>query len=154
LYALVVEISDGLLTVYLMRPVYLAIAGYLIGFFGQQRAHFEQQLRQLETQAERETIARSLHDGYLQALAAVNLRLEGCRDMLIGNELEPALAEIKEIQLGVTREYDEVRECVRSLAGADQSAIGVDHTDLNALPRSGSVYRSRRSCRAYHADCS
>jgi signal transduction histidine kinase len=25
-----------------------------------------------------------------------------------------------------------VRECVRSLAGADQSAIGVDHTDLNA----------------------
>jgi signal transduction histidine kinase len=132
LYALVVEISDGLLTVYLMRPVYLAIAGYLIGFFGQQRAHFEQQLRQLETQAERETIARSLHDGYLQALAAVNLRLEGCRDMLIGNELEPALAEIKEIQPGVTREYDEVRECVRSLAGADQSAIGVDHTDLNA----------------------
>jgi signal transduction histidine kinase len=112
LYALVVEISDGLLTVYLMRPVYLAIAGYLIGFFGQQRAHFEQQLRQLETQAERETIARSLHDGYLQALAAVNLRLEGCRDMLIGNELEPALAEIKEIQPGVAREYDEVRECV------------------------------------------
>jgi hypothetical protein len=102
----------------------------------------------------RETIARSLHDGYLQALAAVNLRLEGCRDMLIGNELEPALAEIKEIQPGVTREYDEVQECVRSLAGADQSAIGVDHTDLNALPRSGSVYRSRRSCRAYHADCS
>jgi signal transduction histidine kinase len=132
LYALVVEISDRLQTVYLMRPVYLALAGYLIGFFGQQRADFEQRLRQLETQTEREAIARSLHDGYLQALAAVNLRLESCRDMLISKELGAALAEIKEIQLGVNREYDEAREFVRSLAWAAQSATGVDHTDSNA----------------------
>jgi signal transduction histidine kinase len=132
LYALVVEISDGLLTVYLMRPVYLAIAGYLIGFFGQQRVHFEQRLRHLETQAEREAIARSLHDGYLQALTAVGLRLESCRDMLISEELEAALEEIKEIQLGVSREYDEVREYVRSLAWSDQSATGRHHTDFNA----------------------
>jgi signal transduction histidine kinase len=132
LYALVVEISDGLLTVYSMRPVYLAIAGYLIGFFGQQRAHFERRLRQLETQGEREAIARSLHDGYLQALAAVNLRLESCRDMLISKELEAAFAEIKEIQLGVSCEYDEVREYVRSLAWTPQSVTGLDHPDLNA----------------------
>jgi signal transduction histidine kinase len=115
-----------------MRPVYLAIAGYLIGFFGQQRAHFEQRLRQLETQTEREAIARSLHDGYLQALAAVSLRLESCRDMLISKELGAALAEIQELQLGVSREYDEVREYLRSLAWADQSAAVVDYTDSNA----------------------
>ena len=62
-----------------MRAVYLAIAGYLIGFFSQQRALFEAEVRELETRAERQSIARSLHDGYVQALAGVNLRLETCR---------------------------------------------------------------------------
>jgi signal transduction histidine kinase len=132
LYALAVEVSNRLLTVYLMRPVYLAIAGYLIGFFGQQRAQFERRLRQLETQAEREAIARSLHDGYLQALAGMSLRLESCRDMVSSKELEAALAEIKEIQLGVSREYDEVREYVRSLAWTNESATGLEHMDSNA----------------------
>jgi hypothetical protein len=32
-----------------MRPVYLAITGYLIGFLGQQRINFEARVRELET---------------------------------------------------------------------------------------------------------
>lgn len=130
LYALVVEISDKLVSIYLMRAVYLAIAGYLIGFFGQQRVDFERRLRELETEAEREAIARSLHDGYLQALAGVSLRLESCRDMLLSNEPVAALAEIKEIQLGVSREYDEVREYVRSLVSEERPVAGVSRIDL------------------------
>jgi hypothetical protein len=86
LYALVVEISNGLLSVYLMRAVCLAIAGYLIGFFGQQRVNFEQRLRELEAEAQREAFALSLHDGYLQALVGVSLRLECCRDMMLSDE--------------------------------------------------------------------
>ncbi len=131
LYVLVVEISDGFPSVYSMRAVYLAIAGYLIGFFGQQRVHFERRLRELETEAEREAIARSLHDGYLQALAGISLRLESCRDMLASNEPAAALAEIKEIQLGVSREYDEVRDYVRSLASTERPATGVTRMELN-----------------------
>ena len=152
LYALVVEISNGLLSVYLMRAVYLAIAGYLIGFFGQQRVHFERRVRELETEAEREAIARSLHDGYLQALAGVSLRLESCRDMLLSNEPAAALAEIKEIQLGVSREYDEVRVYVRSLAGAELPA-SVSRGLEYPVPCSSRICRSRRSCRAHHANC-
>src|ERR1700730_14672746 len=76
LYTTVVEISNGLMNIYPMRAVYLAIAGYLIGFFGQQRANFETRLRELETVAEREATARSLHDGFIQALAGTSLRLE------------------------------------------------------------------------------
>jgi signal transduction histidine kinase len=102
-----------------MRAVYLAIAGYLIGFFGQQRVDFEAQLRELEAGRERESIARYLHDGYIQSLGAVTLRLESCRDMLAGNEIEDALCEIQEIQVEVTNEYDEVRDYVRSLAGLE-----------------------------------
>jgi signal transduction histidine kinase len=130
-YALVVELSDGLLSVYPMRAVYLAIAGYLIGFFGQQRAHFEGRLRELETEAEREAIARSLHDGYLQALAGISLRLESCRDMLLSHEPAAALSEIKEIQLGVTREYDEVREYVHSLASTERSSTETGPSSVN-----------------------
>jgi signal transduction histidine kinase len=72
-----------------------------------------------------------LHDGYMQALAAISLRLESCRDMLISNESASALAEIKEIQLGVSREYDEVREYVRSLASAERPESRISRMDLN-----------------------
>ena len=119
LYVLVVAMSDGLMNIYTMRAAYLAIAGYLIGFFGQQRVNFETQLRRLQGEAEREAIARSLHDGYIQALAGISLRLESCRDMLASDQPDEAIAEIKEIQVGVTREYDEVRQYVRTLAGTD-----------------------------------
>jgi signal transduction histidine kinase len=75
LYLLVIVLTQGVTSVYVMRAVYLAIAGYLIGFFSQQRALFEAHVHELETRAERHSIARSLHDGYVQALAGVNLRL-------------------------------------------------------------------------------
>jgi signal transduction histidine kinase len=110
LYILVIAFSNGLTSDYLMRAVYLAMAGFVIGFFGQQRANFETRLRALEAAAEREAIARSLHDGYIQALAGISLRLESCRDMLTSHQPAEALTEIKEIQTVVDRQYDEVRE--------------------------------------------
>lgn len=119
LYILVIAFSNGLTSDYLMRAAYLAMAGFVIGFFALQRASFETRLRALEAGAEREAIARSLHDGYIQALAGISLRLESCRDMLTSHQPAEALTEIKEIQTVVDRQYDEVREFVRSLAHAD-----------------------------------
>ncbi len=119
LYLLVIAFSDGMNNAYMMRAVYLAIAGYVIGFFGQQRAAFEAQARELETRAERHLIARSLHDGYVQALAGVNLRLETCRQLLARNQQQDALVQLTELQAGVEREYDEVRIYIRSLAGVE-----------------------------------
>lgn len=101
---------------HLMRAGYFAIAGYLIIFFGQQRANFENRLRDLEMAADHQNIARSLHDGYIQSLAGVNLRLESCRDMLMSDQTKEALAEITELQRRIDREYDEIRAYVRSLA--------------------------------------
>ena len=51
--------------------------------FGQLRTKFESRLRELETVEERQNIARSLHDGYVQALAGVTLRLGTCRELLL-----------------------------------------------------------------------
>jgi signal transduction histidine kinase len=119
LYLLIIALSDRMTSAYAMRAVYLAIAGYLIGFVGRQRAIFEAQLRDVESRAQRLSISRSLHDGYIQALAGVNPRLETCRELLVRNRSEEALAGLQELQLGVAREYDEVRAYIRSLAGID-----------------------------------
>ena len=63
-------------------------------------------MRELETRAERHSIARSLHDGYVQALAGVNMRLHSCRELIRRGKPEDALAELTDLQTGVAREYD------------------------------------------------
>ncbi len=113
--------ADGSKRLYAMRAAYLTITGYLIGFIGQQRAKFESRIRELETGAERHRIARSLHDGYVQALAGVVLRLETCRELLARERRTEAALHLKELQTGVSREFDQVRAYVRSLANLDQT---------------------------------
>jgi signal transduction histidine kinase len=103
-----------------MRPAYLAITGCVIGFLGQQRALFEVRVRELETLAEREEIARALHDGYVQVLAGLNLRLEGLRELLQRGRTSEVLDEVRELQIGITREYDEVRAYIHSLVNLDR----------------------------------
>lgn len=105
-----------------MRPVYLAITGYLFSFLGQQRLDFETRLGLIQTTAQRHAIARSLHDGYVQALASVNLRLKTCRALLARGDSASALREIQELESGVGREYDDVRAYVRSLADHPEPA--------------------------------
>ncbi|HEY1851679.1 MAG TPA: histidine kinase [Candidatus Binataceae bacterium] len=121
LYLLVILLSERISDAYVMRAAYLAIAGYLIGFVGQQRADFEERVRELETRAERHSIARSLHDGYVQALAGVNMRLQTCRELIRRRQPEDALAELVALQAGVAREYDQVRAYIRELAGVEEA---------------------------------
>jgi signal transduction histidine kinase len=110
---------------YLMRPAYLAIAGYLIAFLGQRRVNFEARVRELELTSERERIARSLHDGYVQALASMNLKLAACRELLLKDRSNEALERVTELRQGVAREYDEVRSYLRTLVNLDQHS-GLD----------------------------
>jgi signal transduction histidine kinase len=100
---------------YIMRPAYLGITGYLVGYLGERRLAVETRLRELEAAAQRERIARSLHDEYVQALAAVNVRLETCRGLLGRGQGDKALAELTELQAGVNREHDDLRAYIRSL---------------------------------------
>jgi two-component system NarL family sensor kinase len=107
---------------YLMRSAYLGITGYLVGFIGAQRARFEARLLHFEAAAERHEIARALHDGYVQALAGVNLRLETCRELLQTGRPDEVMKQLTELQQGVTREYDSVRSYVRSLVDIEHVA--------------------------------
>ena len=116
-YFLLLEV---LVPEYRMRSAYLAIIGYMIGFIGAQRARFQTRVRDLETAAERHAIARTLHDGYLQVLAGVNLRLETCRALMAAGRADEAVAKIADVQKGLAREYDAVHAFVRSLAQVEQ----------------------------------
>ncbi|HEY2385983.1 MAG TPA: histidine kinase [Candidatus Binatia bacterium] len=100
---------------YVMRAAYLGMTGYLVGYLGQHRLNQEERLRTLEASSQRERIARSLHDGYAQALAGVNLRLESCRQLLQRGRAEEVLHELAELQAGVNREHDEIRDYIHSL---------------------------------------
>ncbi len=122
-YLLTIEFGHGSQkSLYLMRPAYLAIIGYLIAFLGEQRVNFETRIRDLELAAERERIALCLHDGYVQELAAFNLRLAACRELLVRQRWSEALEQVTELRRGVAREYDEVRSYLRTLVNLDQQA--------------------------------
>ncbi len=114
---------------YLTRTVYLAITGYLAGFLGQQRRNLDTSLRDL---------TRTLHDGYAQALAGVNLRVETCRQLLRRGRADDAFTELTELQVGVNREYDALRAVVRSLRGLEVTpspAISGDPTRFSVSAR-------------------
>ena len=133
LYLAVISAADQLSGAYVMRAVYLAIAGYLIGFFAQQRANYEDRVRELRG-ASRAALRGLLHDSYVQSLAGVNLRLESCRELLRRGRPDDAARELTELQVGVKRQFDEVREYVRSLAGVDSNSTH-DVADISADPK-------------------
>lgn len=120
LYLCLIVVSDpGSMNLYIMRPAYLAITGYLVGYLGQQRLELQDELRQHEAAEERHRIARELHDGFVQALAGINLRVEGCRRSLQSGDVETALEDLGDLRQSVAREYDELRSYMRVLAGVE-----------------------------------
>jgi signal transduction histidine kinase len=124
LYALSIRfLHENAGHLYVMRPAYLGIIGCIAGFFGQERLSLEARARDLETAAQRRNIARSLHDGHVQALAGANLRLEACRELLRRGRVDEALEELSGLQASVTREYDGVRTYIRSLAEVALAAV-------------------------------
>lgn len=126
--SLIVISTPGLLNFYIMRPVYLAIVGYLVAYLGQQRLNLEAETRALAAADQRNRIARDLHDGWAQAFAGVNLRIETCRELLRRGRIEDATAQLRDLQHSVNREYDDLRGYMRSLAGLESAATSRECT--------------------------
>ena len=120
-FALIVSTAPPEQDLYLeMRAAYIAITGFLVGYFGEQRLKQDALIRSLEAGAQREQIARSLHDGYVQALSGINLRLETMRELSRRGLHEEVRAELTDLQLGVNREHDELRAYIRSLIDLEE----------------------------------
>ncbi|HZR84921.1 MAG TPA: histidine kinase [Candidatus Binatia bacterium] len=111
---------------YVMRAAYLGLIGYVVGYLGQERLDQDLRIRALETTAQREQIARSLHDGYAQSLAGINLRLGSCQELLRRDQRNEAMLELSELQAGVNREHDELRAYIHSLIDHDRTSVQLD----------------------------
>jgi signal transduction histidine kinase len=94
----------------------------LIAYLGHERVGLEAAVRRLEAGTERSRIASTLHDGSLQTLVAIGLRLEGCRELLREGRHDEALEDLSTLQLDVVREYEGLRSYVRDLANAGPAA--------------------------------
>jgi signal transduction histidine kinase len=112
----------GNTAVYVTRPAYLAIIGYLAGYLGQRRLELEARLTEVATGEERARIARDLHDGCVQTMAAVNLRLATCQDLLRQGRHAEAFTDLAVLRSSVTGEYDNLRAYMRGLAGVETRA--------------------------------
>ncbi len=120
-YAMILAWTPGGALFYVMRPVYLLIVGYLVGYLGEERLHLESEVRSLAAAEDRLRIARDLHDGCAQVLAGVNLQLESCRNLARAGRIDELLGDLSELQHSVNGEHDELRAYLRSLAGLSPS---------------------------------
>ena len=80
---------------FLVRSVYLFVLAYIFGFLSEFESKQNQKLMALSKTAaevaaldERRRITQELHDGLLQSLATLILRLEACRKQLLASPLE------------------------------------------------------------------
>jgi signal transduction histidine kinase len=140
LYLCLILVSTrGSADVYIMRPVYLGITGYLVSYLGQQRLELQEQMRHLEVAEQRHRIARDLHDGYAQALAGITLRLEGSRRLLRAMAVDEVLTDLTDLQESVNREYDDLRRYARSLAGVEVTPTSSEADHATRLRMSAEV---------------
>lgn len=134
LYLCLILLSTGRgINVYIMRPVYLAITGYLVGYLGQHRLELEEEMRRRDAAEQRHRIGRDLHDSFAQALAGIDLRLESCRRLLRGNPAAEVLTDLGELQDSVKREFDELRTYTRALAGVEVTPTAQDEDAATRL---------------------
>jgi signal transduction histidine kinase len=116
-FAMIVVRTPGGALFYIMRPGYLMIVGYLVGYLGEERHRLQSEVQTLAATEERLRIARDLHDGCAQVLSAVNLQLESCQNLVRAGRTEELLGDLREMQRSVNSEHDELRGYLRSLAG-------------------------------------
>ncbi len=117
LYLGLIMISDPRnIDVPVMLTVYLGIIGYLVAYLGQQRLTLEGEIAELATMEQSTRIARELHDGCVQTLAGVNLKLATCAELLRRGRSEDVLEKIDALRVQVNGEHDTLRAYMQSLA--------------------------------------
>jgi signal transduction histidine kinase len=127
--AMILVSSPGGALFFVIRPVYLLIVGYLVGYLGEARLRLEAEVRTLAAAEDRLRIARELNDGCAQVLSALNLQLESCRNLARAGRTPELLADLTELQHSVNTEHDDLRAYLRSLAGMTARPTPKETTD-------------------------
>ena len=99
---------------------------FLLLLVGQAAAGFEAVRLQAKAEEvavleERARIARDLHDGFIQSLAGIDLRVEACK-LLLQRDPNRIPRELEDLHQAVDRGYREVRHYLTVLRGASRQA--------------------------------
>jgi signal transduction histidine kinase len=80
-----------------------------------ENARLEGQLRELAVRAERERIAREMHDGLAQVLGYVNTKSQAVEELLAAGRSQEARAQLAELAAAARSIYVDVREAILGL---------------------------------------
>lgn len=99
---------------------------FLVLIVGQAAAGFEnvrlqEKAEEVAVLEERARIARDLHDGFIQSLAGIDLRIEACK-MLLQRDPRRVRRELEELHQAVDHGYREVRHYLNVLRAAGRPA--------------------------------
>ncbi len=75
----------------------------------------QRELRELAIRAERERIAREMHDGLAQVLGYVNTKSQAVEELLSGGRVEAARSQLAELSTAARSVYVDVREAILGL---------------------------------------
>jgi len=80
-----------------------------------ENARLYEQVQALAVATERERIAREMHDGLAQVLSYVNAKTQAVQELLQTGQVEPAQAQLQQLQEAAQEVYADVREAILGL---------------------------------------
>jgi signal transduction histidine kinase len=99
-------------------------------------ARLHSELQALAIQAERERIARDMHDGLAQVLAYVNTKSQAVEELLGDGRVVEARRQLAELAAAARSVYVDVREAILSLS----TPVGTGRTVASALKEYAALY--------------
>ncbi|MGZ6340839.1 MAG: histidine kinase, partial [Candidatus Limnocylindrales bacterium] len=94
-----------------------------------ENARLQERLRELAIAAERERIAREMHDGLAQVLGYVNTKSQAVEELLAAGRVADARRQLDELALAARSVYVDVREAILGLS----SPIAPEHGLVGSL---------------------
>jgi signal transduction histidine kinase len=90
-----------------------------------ENAHLQERLRELAVIAERERIAREMHDGLAQVLGYVNTKSQAVDEYLATGRVDEARAQLAELSRAARSVYVDVREAILGLRSPIVTGVGL-----------------------------
>jgi signal transduction histidine kinase len=90
-----------------------------------ENAHLQARLRELAVVAERERIAREMHDGLAQVLGYVNTKSQAIEELLVAGRNDEARSSLAELAAAARSIYVDVREAILGLRSPVVPGVGL-----------------------------
>lgn len=83
-----------------------------------ENSRLHEEVRTLATIAERDRLAKEMHDGLAQVLGYVNTKAQAVKELLAVGQVDAATRHMNQLEEAARETYDDVREAILSLGGS------------------------------------